>query len=1166
MSENFEQNLPEHQEKKSSDSLYLEQLKFKPKDAKTPLNFLLTNVRVIYLCMIAIVAWGFFSFGLLPLESNPEVKIPFGIVTVALPGASPGDVEELVVKKIEKKVANLKGVKTVTSNALNSFASVSVEFRAEEDLKEAIRRLRDAVESIKNDLPTDATDPVVSEVSFDSTPVWTMVLTGPYDGFTLRSYAQKVADDLEKLPGTSEVQISGGDQKEIHISLNPEKLDLYGITLDQTSAILRGNNLTLPLGEVSLGNFEYSLRLDGKFASTQEIRDLPVTSVNGTLIRLKDIAEVTERAIERKSFTRFSIAGSEPQNAVSISVVKKTGFSILELVDKGKLEVAEMLNSDFPKDLKIETTYDISKRIREDFDNLSHEGINTILLVTFILFLFVGLKEAFTAGVVIPLVFATTFGLMLIFNQTLNFLSLFALILSLGLLVDDAIVVVQATKQYMATGKFTPEQAVLLVFKDFFAIILTTSLTTIFAFLPLLLASGIIGQFIRSIPLTAILTLAASTIIAIAINHPLAAILERFRPTRGTFKFFFLLLFIGFIATLFGAISAKTTAAFIPVAILLFLIIISLLWYRRSLKAHLANNEQILLEEQAFPDKIKEKLQHHYSEHTEKSFWVKATSGVVKVDKFLPTYERILNWFLNSTWRTAGLLIIIILLFIGALALPATGILKSEFLPPSDQELMYISVEGAPGLVIAETQKVADQIEAILLKEKQIKNFSVVVGSAGRNVSTSATGGGTGTAGQTNRAQFTINLWPEHERPVKQKSYEYAPELRQKLAGVTGAKVTLEELRGGPPAGSDFEVRFTGEDLVKLEQLANKYKQFLADIPGTVNEKTSLTLSPGEFTFKLDPDALMLRGMTPAQIATTIRAAISGAEITKIIEGDDEVKIRTDYLPTSVATVDDIKALTLTSPRGDRFQLGEVAEVKLGSSLTSISRINEKRVIVLSSSVQAPVLPGEVLTKFQKILADNPLPTGYEAVFGGQNDTNTESILSILRAMLIAFILIIATMVIQFNSFRKAVLVLLTIPLAMTGVFYGLPLIGFTLSFPTLIGLVALFGIVVKNAIILIDKINLNLKVGIPFQEAITDAAKSRLEAIFLTTAATVIGMVPITLYDETWEGLGAALIFGLITSTVLTLLVIPTVFNLLFRKDAAKEEQVKAIRAGRMD
>lgn len=1152
-----------HQEnqEKSSDSLYLEQLEFEPEKANKFLHFLLTNVRVIFLTIMLIMAWGVFAFSQLPLESTPEVKIPFGIITVALPGASPADVEELAVKKIEKKVINLSGVKKVSSVSLNSFGTVSVEFQANEDIKDAIRRLRDAVESAKAELPAEADDPIVSEVSFSNTPIWTMVMTGPYDSFALRHYAELVEEELSKLPGAEEVRISGGDITEIRLSYHPEKLDLYGLSMEQINGVIRSNNLTLPLGVINVGDFEYGLRLDGKFKDVTELRRLPVATFGDSIVRLSDVADVVERAAERKSIARFSVNGQPAQNAISLNLVKKTGYSIIEIVDQGKAKIEELKKTTLPPDIIVETTYDESELIREDFDSLSHEGLNTIILVTIILFLFVGLKEAFTAGIVIPLVFASTFGLMLLAGQSLNFLSLFSLILSLGLLVDDAIVVVQATKQYMATGKFTPEEAVLLVFKDFFAIIMTTSLTTIFAFLPLILATGIIGQFIRSIPVTVSLTLAASTIIAICINHPMAAILERFRLTRTSFKLIIVALLIFLLLNLSAALAGEIFAI-VTVAILLFAIVSLLLFYRRSYRQTLQNNEEILLQEQAHPALIKAKLQHHYSEHTEKSFWTKATAGVVKMERFMPTYERILNWFLDKKFRSFLLIFVVILIFAASVFLPASGILKSEFLPPSDQVLMYVNIEGAPGLVLEETKKVADQVEQILLKEKQIKNFSEVIGETGFDLSGGgASGGGSSTSGQTNRAQFAINLWPEDERPIKQKSYEYGPELRQKLSAVTGAKVTLQELEGGPPSGADFEVTFAGEDLLKLEQIANEYKGYLAEIPGTVNEKTSLTLSPGEFTFKLKPVEMQLRGITPVQIAGTLRTAISGAEIAKIIEGDEEIKIRAEYADTATATLDALKSTILINPRGQKFQLAEVADIEIGASLTSISREDEKRVVTLSASVEAPALPGDVLMKFQEILAQKPLPSGYQAIFGGQNDTNAESIYSILRAMIIAFLLIISILVIQFNSFRKAVLVLLTIPLAMTGVFFGLTLIGFTLSFPTLIGLLALFGIVVKNAIILIDKINLNLRVGIPFREAITDASKSRLEAIFLTTAATIIGMIPITLYDETWEGLGAALIFGLSSSTVLTLLVIPIMFNILFAKSAARDAKIRQLR-----
>ncbi|MCC6643913.1 efflux RND transporter permease subunit [Candidatus Peregrinibacteria bacterium] len=1141
--------MPEKEQ--NSDSLYLQQLEFKPRYNKIFLNFFLKNVRVIYLMIIGILLWGVVSFGGLTLESNPEVKIPFGVISVALPGASPSDVEELVIKKIENKVVNLSGIKTVNSTASNGFGTVSVEFRAEEDLKDAIRRLRDAVDTVRAELPTDATDPVVNEVSFDNTPVWTMVVSGPYDNFTLRRFADDIDEELSKLAGTSDVIVSGGDIAEIRVSYDPTKLDLYGLTMDQINATIRSSNLAMPLGELDLGSFRYNLRVDSKFQSVADLRNLPISSIDNSIIYLKDVATVVERAQERESSTLFSVNGSKPQNAITISVTKKTGASIVELSDQGKAKIDQLKADKLPQNLSIETTYDVAETIREDFNNLFSEGTNTILLVTFILFLFVGLKEAFTAGIVIPLVFATTFGLMLIFGQTLNFLSLFSLILSLGLLVDDAIVVVQATKQYMATGKFTPEQAVLLVFKDFFALILTTSLTTIFAFLPLVLASGIIGQFIRSIPIVVTLTLIASTIIALIINHPMAAILERFRPTRIHFKLLILLLLAGAIATLSNIIMAVA---------LIVIVVALLIWYFISLKKALINNEELLIREEAFPELIKEKLHHHYSEDVPKTFWTKLTTGVVRLEKILPIYESILRWLMDKKSHSYFAIILAILLFAGAAALPATGILKSEFLPASDEELMYIDVEGSPGMSIADTTKVVEQVEAILLQEKVIHHFSEVIGEAGVNISGGISSGG-GAKTQTNRAQFAVNLVPEDERPDL-KSYQYASELRKKVEAVEGAKVTLQELRGGPPAGADFEVKFTGEDMNALQKIANEYKVYLAEIPGTVNEKTSLNLSPGEITFQLKPEEMQLRGITSAQLASTLRTAISSAEITKIVEGEDDVKIIAEYQSDKVDSLESLKALPILSPRGQKFQLAEVVDIQLGSSLTSISRTNQKRVVTLSSSVEAPVLPAEVLTKFQEILAAHPLPAGYNAEFGGQNDTNAESIYSILRAMLVAFILIIATLVIQFNSFRKAILVLFTIPLAMTGVFIGLTSIGFTLSFPTLIGIVALFGIVVKNAIILIDKINLNLKVGIPFQEAIIDAAKSRLEAIFLTSSATIIGMIPITLYDETWEGLGAALIFGLAASTFLTLLLIPTLFNLLFAKSAQRDEKIRALQA----
>ncbi len=1145
----------------SSDSLYLNTLTYKEEDGQTWLNFFIKKFRVTVLIVIAIIIWGITSALGLPQETTPEVKIPFGIITVVMPGASPEDMEEMVIKKVEEKISNLTGIKQITSTASNSFAATTVEFNADEDLKDAIRRLRDSTAGLENDLPEEASAPTVNEVSFSSMPVWTLVVTGPYDSFTLRKYAELVQEELKKLPGTSEVTLSGGDVHEINIAYDPDKLKHYGLAMDQVNNIIRANNFSIPLGSIKISNYEYTLKANGKFEDVKDIRELPLLTINDQQIKLKDVADVVEMAEERKIINTFSNEGNPPQNAIGLSVVKRTGSSIIELIDNGKVALEKLKLENFPADLKIETTMDASLEIRKNLDQLIHDGLITVGLVFMVIFLFVGLKEAFVAGLAVPLVFCVSFGVMSLIGITLNFLSLFSLILSLGLLVDDAIVVVQATKQYLATGKFTPEEAVLLVFRDYKILLTTTTLTTIWAFIPLLLASGIIGEFIRSIPITVSITLAASYFIAIIINHPMAIILERFRVTRVIPKTFLAILGIILLTTILltSNQTLPTNIGAIAIAAAAFFFFGFWIYYKKVLKARALKNEEMILEEIADPAKIKAKIYHHYlADSSQKSFFSKLIGGVIKLDKVLPGYGRFLDKILRSKLRIFTTLLVTVLLFFSALALPATGLLKSELFPSADSENLYINVEGPPGLTTEQTQKIAEKVQTTLLKEEGIRNFSLISGAGGVDVSGSFSASA---SSQSNKAQFAITLYPFKERPGAEKSYDIAKKLREKFTNIQEAKVEVVDIAGGPPSGADIEGRITGEDMQILEQEANRYKDILSEIPGVINAKTSISLSPGEFTIKLDYAAMSQNGLSSAQVSALLRTAISPSELTKITQDGEEVSIKAGFEKDSLDTINKIKNLQLINNRGQIFQLSDIAEISLGSSLTSISRIDGDRVIVVTSSVEQPHLPAEVLAEFQKLIAKKPLPKGYEITFGGQNEANEESIVSILRAMIIAMILIVSTLILQFNSFAKAFLVLATIPLAITGVFYGLTILGLSLSFPALIGVVALFGIVVKNAVILVDKINLNLKVGIPFIEAIVDASKSRLEAIFLTSIATIMGMIPLTISDETWAGLGASLIFGLTASTFLTLLVIPILFKIFTKKAQAKIERLDQLK-----
>lgn len=1151
----------EQSDNNSSESLYLKQLTYSKKAGKTFLNFFIKNFKITVMIVVGILVWGVYSLFLLPLESTPEVKIPYGIVSVALPGASPADMEELVIDKIESKILNLQGVKTVRSNASNSFASISVEFRAEEDITDAIRRLRDAVETTKSELPTEASDPNVMEVSFSNIPVWTISVTGPYDSFTLRRYAEKVQTELKKLPGASDVTISGGDIYEVRVIYDPQKLQLYNLTADTVNSIIKANNFGLPSGSLNVSSYSYSVRVDGKLSDASDLRNMSIIAINNDLVRLSDVADVIEMARERTVFNTFSVEGGEPQNAVTLNIVKRTGSSIITLIDNGKIAV-EKIKQDFPADVAIVTTLDTSEMIRTDINHLLRDGLLTVFIVTFILFLFVGLKEAFVAGLAVPLVFCVTFGMMNLIGLSINFLSLFSLILSLGLLVDDAIVVVQATKQYLATGKFTPEEAVLLVFRDYKILLTATTLITIWAFIPLVLASGIIGSFIRSIPLTVSITLAASYVIAIIINHPMAIILERFRVTRSFFIPIMVisgLLVIGMIYALAtGSLNVYLGLTLIVLFAVLFFGLVT--WYRTSLKRILIDNEEKILEELADDNKIKAKIHHHYlAAESEKTFFSRMINGVVKMDRILPGYGRVLYSLLASKFQMGLVLVVALLLFLGSVSLPASGILKSEFIPPADEDNMYINITGPAGLVTERTLEISDKVTEILLKEPDIESFSLIVGAGG--VATSGSFSSAGASTQSNKAQFAVTLYPFDERPVKEKSYDIARRIRDSVSGIQEAKVEVVEIAGGPPSGADFQGDIKGDDLKVLEERANRYRDLLAMIPGTVNIKTSLDISPGEFSINLDNDRMQLRGITSAQVASILRTALSGSDVTKILKEGDDLQIRSVFREDSIDSIDDLRSMQIANGRGQVFQLGDIADISLGSSLTAIAHQDGKRVVTVTASVVKPQLPTVVLQKFQELQAKEPLPEGYEISYGGQSETNTESIYSILRAMLVAMLLIVATLVLQFNSFKKSILVLSTIPLAITGVFYGLTLIGLTLTFPALIGVLSLFGVVVKNAVILVDKINLNLKVGIGFDDSIVDAAKSRLEAIFLTSICTIFGMVPITLTDETWAGLGASLIFGLSFSTLLTLLVIPIIFKLLIEKDHKKDEKLRRLK-----
>ena len=1138
----FAPNNPMEYQKKtketSTDSAYLDKLAFSSQLRETWLSFFVTNFRVVILLIILLSGWGIYSFSRLPRESNPEVKIATAIISVAYPGVSPSDIEELVTKKIETDISGVSGINKVTSTSANSFSTVVVEFDANQNIDDAVRKLRDKLPTIRRDIPTDAKDPEVREISLDDTPIVTFALVGPYDGFMMRIYGEKIQDELEKISGIREVNISGGDESELEVAYNEQKLTLYGITLDQANQAIALTNRATPAGTFEGTSFNYSVRSDSRFYDAETLGNIPIIHTEaGSIVSLKDIATVKEKAITKTVYSRFSEDGSLPQNAVTLQVIKRTGGSIIDTVDTAQTKIDAMLQT-FPAGIISSNTVNQADRIRKDFDQLTHDFILTLTLVVGLLFLVVGLKEAFVAGIAIPLVFFVTFGVMQVTGTSLNFLSIFALLLSLGLLVDDAIVVVSATKQYMKTGKFTPEEAVLLVLNDFKVVLLSTTLATVWAFLPLLLASGMIGQFIKSIPITVSVTLIASLLIALMINHPLAAVLERIRLTKKFFTLLFIfILSIGLITirqhSLIGYLFAFLS--FITVSWMTF-------WYFRNGKNILAKNALLVEEEWDNDEKIKQKLRDQ-GDHENATFVSRLIHGIIRFDRVLPTYEKYLRLVTETRKRRIITLLSTLALFLFALALPITGIVKSEFFPAADGDVLSISLRGPVGLSLEATDTIVQQVEEALLPLPNIVNFSTIVGNAG-----SSGGFSGGSNNKSNTASLTVKLTPQEDRDIK--AYAIAEEIRTALQPIQNAVITVSAPRGGPPSGSAFQAQISGENLQTLDKIARDLEHIIDSMPGTVNSDISLKEAPAEYTFALDPLRMELLNVNAMLVGSTLRSALSGSVITTVIRDNKTIDVLARFDTSTLPTLDALENLQILSLKKQPVFIKDVATIKLTPSVDSISRIDQKRVVLLTADVSGTTNATEVVKSFQeKVAKEYTLPDGYTISYGGENEQNAESVMSIIRAMAIAGLLIVSTLVIQFNSFRKALIVLVTLPLALIGVFIGMAIMNVSLSFPGLIGILALFGIVVKNAIILIDKINLNVKSGIPFEEAIIDAGKSRLEAIFITSIVTIAGIIPITLSNATWTALGSAVIFGLSISSFFTLFIVPVLYMTFVNK-----------------
>ncbi len=1032
--------------------------------------FFVKHFRFTLIMIAAIVLFGMLSIVQLPKESNPEVDVPVAVVTTAFPGAGPLDVEELVTDPIEDKVQSISGISSLTSVSRNSISTVVVEFDVSADREKSVSELNDAVDQVIPDLPDDAEEPLVQEVSFDDEPILIASLGGPYTPAELTRFAERLQEDIEGIANVSRVRIFGGQSEEIQVIVDKAKLDQFNLGITQVTQAISRANSDVPIGAIETNSEIYNLRFAGRIVNPTDISQIPIASVNDVPVVVSDVALVRDTYAELGSLSRMSTDNTQSQPAVTLNIYKSSGGDITNISKEVQERANSIIAEEFPDGVEFLIMLDLGDYIEQDLTSLSKNGLATVAIVFLVLWLFLGLREAVLASLSIPLVFFITLTILNATGYTLNFMTLFSLILVLGILVDSAIVISEAMNKKLALHA-DPIDAAKETVREYQWPLIAGTMTTVFAFLPMLLTSGIIGEFIKSIPVTVTSALMGSLFVGLSIITTMSAVFAM------------------------RAAKKKNTSV-------------------------------------SFLDKPeKEKKQ---------SFFVGFFDWARR------EYEQVLRTVMPKKGKRRIITWSVVALMIVSFALPAVGALTVNMFPTSNEPQFVIDLKNPVGTTLTETADDLSYVEQLLFDDERVESFVSTVGSGFGASSVSR-------VSDQHKGYITVNLSEDRD----QTSAEIVNEYQEKLLGFD-ADGTFSVSQGnfGPPQEAPVVVTISGDDLGTLEILAQEFERLIASIEGTTDVRSSIEKTNGEFVMYIDRTKAQLYGVSTADVAFILRNAINGVEATSLNRNGDDVGVIVRYALDPLAvqagnidktTIDTIRSLTIATPQGD-VPLSSFAEIRLEGSRSSIEHDDGERITKILSFVKTGFAATEIFAEIDSRMDEIEIPDGYTVQLGGENEDINESFADMFRAMVLAIFLIAALLVLQFDSFKQAFIILVAIPLAMIGVFPGLALLNLPLSFPGIIGMVALVGIVVNNAIILIDKINTNRKDGMEMTDAIIGAGKARLEPIILTTITTVLGILPLALSDEVWASLGFAIVFGLLFSTVLTLLVIPLLYQRFVR------------------
>ena len=1116
-----------------------------------PTTWSIKNKTSIYLAILFVSLAGIYQFATLPKEQFPDIVIPTIYVQTIYVGNSPKDIENLVTRPIEKQIKGITGakIKKFTSTSQQDYSAIMVEFDTDVKTDVALQKVKDAMDKAKQDLPTDLTqEPTALEVSFSEQPIMYVNLSGDYDLVRLKKYADDLKDKLEDLPQITRVDIVGAPEREFQINVDNYRMQSAGVTFDDIASAVQRENMDISGGLLDVGTMKRNLQLKGQLKTAADISQIIVRNTSGSPIYLKDIAEIKDTTKERESYARL-----DGKNVVTLNIIKRSGENLIETSDGVKKIVEESRGVLYPKNLNAVITGDLSIKTRTSFNDLVNSIIIGFILVLIILMFFMGVTNAFFVALSVPLsmfvafVFLPGADLIVGTHVTLNFIVLFALLFGLGIIVDDAIVVIENTHRIFVQGKGTISSTIAarMAAGEVFVPVLAGTLTTLAPFFPLLFWPGIIGKFMVYLPTMLIFTLAASLLVAFIMNPVFAVDFmnhaddEDIKDKHKIFKkpVFWVVLVAGILLDLLGA-------TFLGNLLIFFLLLVILNRYVLDDAIHAFQNR-------ALP-------------------WI------------MNHYESLLRWALDG-WKPVYLLLGTIGLFVVSLfifgACIGTGRIPITFFPKGDPNQIYVYLKLPVGTSVDYTDSVTKVLEGRVDKVLGLDNGkkNPVVESVITNVALGAndpSSGDRSTRSELGRIQVSF---VEFEKRNGVGTRPYMDSIRKEMQGIPGAQITVDQESGGPPTDPPINIEIASEDFDALIKTSVALKNYLDSIqvPGVEELKMDVDLNNPEITLRVNRERALIEGVSSAQIGQAIRTALFGREVSKIKEGKDEYKIQlrnNELQRQNLSELLNMKIYFRDFASGGAIKnipISSLVTIEPSSTLGSVKRKNEKRLISLVSNVLTT--RGYNATGVNQVLAQHianfkGLQDGVTIKQTGEGEQQAETGAFLGKALMIALGTILLILVLQFNSVSKPVIILSEIIFSVIGVFLGFAATGMEVSvLMTGLGIVGLAGIVVKNGILVIEFTDELRARGLKTREALVQAGKTRIIPVLLTAVAAILGFIPIavgfninfiTLFSELkphiffggdnvvfWKPLSWTIIFGLAFAFFMTLIIVPSMY-----------------------